>query len=192
MNEDRGLAAAGDAGDHPSDAGSQAPAPGPAVAAGDAPRRLERAPGDRYRGGAPAGAPGASIEAEGEPAPTGTRARGIAAAVGVAFVGALGFAILGSIDLGLGLLIVSAFLGWLVAVALVWGVGPSWLGSPRRSVTAAAIAAGSIVLGLGLLWAWSRSEGGVLAPLDYLDQRFGFLAAIDVVAAAVVAAVRAR
>ena len=164
------------------------PQPG---APGETRPRLDRAPGDRYRSGAVPGAAVEPVEPAEAPA-TGTRARGIAAAVGVAIVGSIGFAILGSIDLGLGLLIVSAFLCWLVAVALVWGVGPSWLGCPRRAGTAAAIAAGSIVLGLGLLWAWSRSEGGVLAPLDYLDQRFGFLAALDVVVAAAVAAVRAR
>jgi hypothetical protein len=161
----------------------------PRPSAGDTPRRLDRAPGERYRGGAVPGPAGEPVEPE--PA-HGTRARGIGAALGVAVVGAIGFALLGSIDLGLGLLIASGFLGWLVAIALVWGAGASWPGSGRRAGAAAAIAAGSIVVGLGLLWAWSRWEGGVLAPLDYLDDRFGLLVALDVGLAAVVAAVRAR
>ena len=163
----------------------------PQPSAGDTRRRLDRAPGERYRGGTIPGPAAESVEPTEEPA-SGTRVRGIAAAIGVAVVGAVGFALLGSIDLGLGLLIVSAFLGWLVAIALVWGAGPSWPGSGRRAGAAAGIAAGAVVVGLGLLWAWSRWEGGVLPPLDYLDDRFGLLAALDVGLAAAVAAVRAR
>ncbi len=50
---------------------------------------------------------------------------------------------------------------------------------------AGALAGGSVVLGLLLGWAGARVEGGVLAPLEYLDQRYGPLAWLNVLVAAI-------
>jgi hypothetical protein len=166
----------------------------PASAGGDAPtaaagttRLLDRAPGERYR--RPPDLPEAPEPTAGA---AGSRMRAIAAAVVTAAAGAAGFAVIGSFDLGLGLLAVSAFIGWAVAIALVWGAAASWPRGRSRAALAAALGGGSIVAGLALLWAWSRVEGGVLGPLDYLDQRFGLLPAADVAIAAASAALRGR
>jgi hypothetical protein len=153
-------------------------------------RRLDRAPGERYR--RPPGAPGAPDAPEAPTDAQGSRARGLAAALAVAAVGAAGFAVAGSFDLGPGLLAASAFIGWAVAIALVWGAASSWPRGRSRATLAAVLGGGSIVAGLTLLWVWSRAEGGVLGPLDYLDERFGLLPAADVAIAALAAALRGR
>jgi hypothetical protein len=57
---------------------------------------------------------------------------------------------------------------------------------------AAGLAAGSIVLGFVVLWAWSRFEGGAMDPIAYLDERFGPTAWLNIVVAAVVAWLRAH
>ncbi len=148
-------------------------------------RRLDRAPGDRYRAQRTA--------AQGEPAQAGGLARAAGGAAVVAAPGAGLFAVIGSFDLGPGLLVVAAFIGWAVALGFVWGLGGST--SRRRSTRvaiSAGMAAGSVVGGLLLLWAWSRVEGGVLGPVSYVDQRFGVLGAAFVAVAAVSGALRAR
>ena len=99
---------------------------------------------------------------------------------------------LGSFDIGAGLLAVSAFIGWAVAVAVVWGGDPAPGRRRRRVSLAVALAAGSIVVGFVVLWAYSRTEGGVMDPVAYLDERFGPIALIDILVAGAVAWVRAR
>ena len=99
---------------------------------------------------------------------------------------------LGSFDIGAGLLAVSAFIGWAVAVAVVWGSDPAPERRGRRVRWAVGLAVGSIVVGLAVLWAYSRTEGGVMDPVAYLDERFGPLAVADIVVAGVVAWLRAR
>jgi Na+/proline symporter len=54
---------------------------------------------------------------------------------------------------------------------------------PGRAA-AGALGAASIAVGLALLWAYSRTEGGVLGPLEYLDQRFGLALVAALVAIA--------
>lgn len=150
-------------------------------------RRLDRAPGERYRR-----RPDAPDAPEARTDAPGSRTRGVGAALVVAAVGGAGFALVGSFDLGPGLLAASAFIGWAVAIALVWGAGPSWPRGRSRATLAAVLGGGSIAAGLALLWVWSRAEGGVLGPLDYLDERFGLLPVADVVIAALAAALRGR
>jgi hypothetical protein len=163
---------------------------------GDPGRRLDRAPGERYRAAegaaAPAGA-GAGEAAEAG-ADRGNPRRSLGAGlVATAGMGLL-YAVIGSFDLGAGLLAVAGFAGWAVAVALAWGAGSRPLpGRRRRVAIASALGAGAIVLGFLLLWAWSRIEGGVLDPVGLLDQRFGAaFGALQVLVAAIVAGLRAR
>src|SRR5512133_1808121 len=106
-----------------------------------APRQLDRAPGDRYRGtrpptGSTPGSTPGSTSPGGAPAGTGSARRGVVAALGVAAVVAVARALLGQLDLGLGVLAIAAFAGWVVALALVWGSA----GVPvaRRGLVAAA------------------------------------------------------
>jgi hypothetical protein len=149
-------------------------------------RQLDRAPGERYRGGRP---PGASRPAPASPADD-TKATTVAilAALVVAAVGALLFAVISQVDLGFGLVAIAMFIGWTVALALVW----NGAAIPRRPVVAAVIGGGAIVGALLLAWAWGRLEGGVLGPLDYVNERFGPVAYLEVAAAGLVAWFRSR
>jgi hypothetical protein len=125
----------------------------------------------------------------------------------VAAVGALVVFALGLIDVSAGLIAVGLAIGWAVGIAVRLGrparplrAGPRSsrdapvdLGKNRRSAVAAVLGAAAIVVGFGLVWVWSRTEGGVLDPLAYLDDRYGLLLAVAVpVVAAVAAAARAR
>lgn len=152
------------------------------------PPRLERAPGERYddRTGAAAREPGAG---GGRPGPG--EARTVAGGVGVAAIAAIGLLALGQVDLGPGILALAAATGWAVALALLWGGG---MPSPgRRAALAAGLGAAAVAAGLLGDWAWARSIGGTLGPLDYVDQRFGLvLAGLSVATAAIVGAVRGR
>jgi hypothetical protein len=152
-------------------------------------RQLDRAPGERYR--ARPAATAANVDATS--AATG-RSRPLAVAVPilVAAAGAALIGVLGSFDIGAGLLAASAFIGWAVAVAVVWGSDPAPERRGRRVRWAVGLAVGSIVVGLAVLWAYSRTEGGVMDPVAYLDERFGPLAVADIVVAGVVAWLRAR
>jgi hypothetical protein len=184
--------------DPPSD---PSPDPSPPTPAG----QLDRAPGERYRApaaGAPPGRGPGGRPATGTPvagssaaaatgAESGSRTRGVLAGVGAAAGGALVYAVLGQVDLGLGLIAVAAFVGWVVAIAIVWGAGAA-RPIPRQALIAALLSAGAIVAGLLLAWTWSRVEGGVLGPLDYTDQRYGPVAYLEILVAAAVAGLRAR
>lgn len=101
-------------------------------------------------------------------------------------MGAALLAVLGLLDLSLGLIAVAAGVGWAAGHAArpVAGVRPAGV--------ALVAAVASVVLGLALRWAWSLVEGGVLGPVDYLAQRYGLLALLLPVVAGVVAAVRGR
>jgi hypothetical protein len=169
--------------------------PEPDPAGGSAgPRPLERAPGERYRTAGGEARSAGSKEAASAPvatAPAPARpTRTIAAGSAVAVAGGAFYALLSQVDIGPGLLAVAAFIGWCVAVAMLWNASPGPF--RRRGAVAAALGGGSIVLGLLLAWAWSRVEGGVLGPLEYVDQRFGPVAYLEIAVASGVAWLRAR
>ena len=164
--------------------------------------QLDRAPGERYRGmgsgrgpgGAPATPPSATAsggEAGAGTAAAGSTTRSIGAGIGAAVAGGVLYAALGEIDLGIGLLVIAVFIGWVVAIAVVWGAGSS-RPIPRRWLVAGLFGAGAIALGLVLATAWARVEGGVLGPIDYANERYGPLAYVEVVLAGVAAAIRGR
>jgi hypothetical protein len=107
--------------------------------------------------------------------------------------GAALLAVLGSFDLGPGMLAVAAFMGWVAGLAVVWVTAGSGRTSPgARMAIAGCVAVLSILGGYAALWAWSRIEGGVLDPVGYLDARFGLLAVLLLLVGAAVAVIRAR
>jgi hypothetical protein len=158
---------------------------GPADPSRPSAPRLDRAPGERYRGGqppSPAGVPAPAADDTSSPTTA------ILAGVVVAILGALLFALLSQIDLGFGLVAIAMFVGWAVALALVWNGALV----PRRAVIGAVLGAGAIVAGLLLAWGWGRLEGGALDPLAYVNERFGVFAYLEVLAAGAVAWYRGR
>jgi len=159
------------------------------------PRQLDRAPGERYRGGTPPAKPGAApLDASAAAAttrgPEGSARRAVLAASSVALVVAIARAVIGQVDVGLGTLAIAAFAGWAIALALVWGAA----GAPirRRALVAAVIAGIAIAAGLVLESLIARLGGGVLGPIEYINERYGLLGYVEVAVAAAVAAIRAR
>jgi hypothetical protein len=163
------------------------PEPGDRAPVDRVPHRLERAPGERYGAGA------SSADRPGRVAASPGRVAAVGAIAATVVAGAILVGVLGSFDLGPGMLVLAAFIGWAVALAVIWAMpirraDRRWL----RPTMGALLAGGSVVGGLLLLWAWALVEGGVLGPVAYADARFGLLAPMLVLAAAAVAAVRAR
>ena len=125
--------------------------------------------------------------------PVGFSARGLILAVLVAGIGALAFFVLGQLNLGPGLLAVAAFTGWMTAVALVdLGDGAALPPGSRRMVLAAGLAGGAILAAILLDWAWAAMQGGVLGPLDYIGERYGPAALLDVGVAGLLAGLHGR
>jgi len=150
--------------------------------------RLDRPPAARY--GTVAAGP-----ADGPAVPERVRAvRAVALAAVVALIGGIILFVIGNLDLGAGLLALSAAVGWTTAIALADGRRGSG-GYPRGpariviAVALATVAAGGAFLALGI---YAIVEGGVLSPIDYLAQRFGPLVLLAVLATAAAAAFRAR
>ena len=141
---------------------------------------LRRAPGDRYAHG--------PAEAEAQPAdPTLAPARGVAWAALVAIAGGLAIVVLaGPMAVSLGLLAIAALIGRLVALSLRAGAGGT-MSLRARQGTAVLLAVLGVLLGQAGTWLYARSEGGVLAPLDYLGQAFGLLVPAQLALAAAVA-----
>src|SRR5829696_445658 len=150
------------------------------------PRRLDRAPGERYRGVRPPAAPPEAPEGS-----AGSTRRAILAGAVTATAGAVLYALLGQVNLDPGLVIVAGFIGWATAIAVVWGAGAA-APIPRQPVVAAVLGGASIGSGLLIAWAISRVEGGVLDPLGYTNARYGPLAYLAIGVAAGLAWLRAR
>jgi hypothetical protein len=150
-------------------------------------RRLAHPPSDRYHA---AEARAAAAAAAGDP--TASIARGVSVAVVVAIVGAVLIVVLGGVlTLTEGLLVVAGSTGGGVGIALRWGAAGE-LSRRRRVVIALALALGAVALGQLGLWQYARTEGGVLAPIDYLGEVFGPLVPLQFATAAAVAWLAAR
>jgi hypothetical protein len=150
--------------------------------------RLERPPGERYARSAPSAGPGPAV-----PAPWSTGRR-IAASIAAAAAGGLALLLLGGIDLGPGLLAVTAATGWLTGLALAGGAPPGrGAGTGAgRATWAGLLAAAGVIAGLLADGVRALSEGGVLSPADYVGERFGPLAILLVASAVLVAVLRGR
>ncbi len=158
--------------------------PGSPPGAGGERRRLDRAPGERYA--TPAAADGNASAATGG-------ARWIVAAVLVADLGGLAFFVLGQLDLGFGLVAVAAFVGWAVAVALVYkGRDVAIRNAQTRMATAAFLGGWAVVAGMLIDWLFGLTQGGVMDFFSYVVERYWLVAPAALVAGALVAAYRAR
>jgi hypothetical protein len=147
-------------------------------------RRLARPPSDRYRV--------AEAELSPTPDPAASRARGVAFAAVAGLAGAAAITILGGVlAVSAGLLVVAATTGWAVAIGVRVGAGGQ-LTRGGRVRLALTLTLAAIALGQAGLWVYARSEGGVLAPLDYLSEVFGALVPAQIVTASVVAWITAR
>jgi len=110
---------------------------------------LDRPPGERYPRPAPAG-------------PEGSGADRFLVPLAIVLGGALGWVVLGGLLVVTGgLLILAAFVGWLIGKVV--------------SPPALAGLIGLAAVGLGLLgiWAFGRIEGGVLDPIAYFGEVHG-------------------
>ena len=146
-------------------------------------RRLAHPPSDRYREPEPP----AVVEN-----PSASASRGIVFAVLAAIAGAAAITLLGGVlAVTSGLIVTAGATGWAVASALRVGAGGR-LGSSRRVRLAIGLALVAVVLGQLGLWVYARTEGGVLGPIDYLAEVFGWLVPVELVAAWIVAWVTAR
>ena len=143
-------------------------------------RTLDHAPLERYR---------ETKAPQDETAPPKPVARAIVFAFLAAMVGGVAIAIAGGrLTVTAGLLVIAAVLGYIVAVVLTVGLGTNRsMGPNTRRCTAAAFALSGVALGQLGLWLIARNEGGVLAPIDYLADVFGFLVVAEFALAAGVA-----
>lgn len=151
-------------------------------------RRLERAPGERYR----------TADGQGSPTPGSGAGPSRSRRVSWALAAALGTAVvtfaLTTFEVDPGLLVIGLAGGWLTGLALAGGVG---MGAgpdagPKRAVAAGALAAGGLALGLLADSLRAYALGGVLLPWEYLLARFGWVAPGSIVLAALAGAVRGR
>ena len=119
-------------------------------------------------------------------------ARGIAWSVLVAIAGGAMIAVFGGpAGVTLGLVVVAVLIGRFVTLALLAGAGATM--TPRtRTVAAVVVAVLGVLLGQVGIWLYARSEGGVLDLVDYLAEAFGWLVALQLIVAAVVAWATAR
>jgi len=137
-------------------------------------RRLAHPPSDRYRMADADRAPRTDAQ------PSGARGLVLAGTAGLGGAGAI--ALLGGVlTVTAGLVVVAAATGWVVGTSL-----------ERRRRLAVTIALLSVAVGQAGLWAYGRSEGGVLAPLDFLWQVYGGLVPLQLAAAAITAWIAAR
>lgn len=143
-------------------------------------RTLDHAPSERYRQSEPP---------QDDTAPPPPIARALVFAFLAAMVGGVAIAIAGGrLTVTAGLLVIAAVLGYVVAVVLTVGLGTNRsMGPNARRSTAAAFALLGVALGQLGLWLIARNEGGVLAPIDYLADVFGFLVLAEFALAAGVA-----
>jgi hypothetical protein len=89
-----------------------------------------------------------------------------------------------------GLVVIAALVGWAVAVSLRAGDGG--FSRSQRTVIAIVLALLGVALGQVGLWLLGREEGGVLTPVDYLAEVFGFLVPFQLGVAAVAAWLASR
>ncbi len=146
-------------------------------------RRLAHPPSDRFR----ASEPPAPVED-----PAATPVRGVASGIVAAAIGAAAIVLLGGVlAVSSGLVVVAGATGWAVASALRAGAAHR-LGIRSRVRLAMGLALLAVILGQVGLWAYARSEGGVLGPLDYLAETFGVLVPLELFVAWIVAWATAR
>jgi hypothetical protein len=149
-------------------------------------RRLAHPPSDRYRAAEEAAA------ARSASPRVVSAGRGVAFATGTMVLGAVVLVVVGGVLTFSGaLLVLAGLIGWAVSFAFWYGAGTS-LTRSRRVLLPVAFAVGAVVLGQVGLWLYAATEGGVLPLTDYLGEVFGWLVPLQVVIAALGAAITAR
>ena len=137
------------------------------------PRRLlAHAPSERYAASQPARGGGRATGGAGTAILLGLVAAGIGSAVHVAI--AVLFLATG------GLLVVAATLGFVVGAVVRYGAG-SRMRTDARRVLGMGLAVAAVAVALAANWGLS---GAYLGPIDFLDQVYGLLVPLQVVAAA--------
>ena len=170
--------------------GATEPGGRPNANAGRSARHLDRAPGDRYRGGGDAGGP------EGGPSPggrgnlAGPLARALLAALGGAVVL---FALGALLSSSAGLLVVAGLTGAAVGLLLARAAAPGREIEPaltRRQATwlAVGIALVAVAGAAVATWLHAIGEGGALGLVDYLLETFGAIVPLELVVAGITAA----
>lgn len=135
-------------------------------------RRLDRPPSERYR-----------TESEVLVAPAGSTGRAIGAGGGAAIGWAVATVLFGGVlAVSLGLLVLAAAFGRLIALATAWGAGARLSDRARLVLVVGLVVAGFVLGQLGI-WAYGRAEGGVLAPLEYLTTTFGIVVPLQLLVA---------
>jgi hypothetical protein len=138
------------------------------------PRRLlAHPPSERYAASQPAVGGGRATGGAGTAMLLGVVAAGIGAAVHVAI--AILFLVTG------GLLVVAATLGFVVGAVVRHGAGPRLRTGARRGL-GIGLAVAAVAIALAANWGLS---GAYLGPIDFLDQVYGLLVPLQVIAAAV-------
>ena len=157
------------------------------AAGGDVRRQLDRAPGDRYRRGETDGTDGTAGRGT-------TRTRRLLAAAAVAVGTAVVTFALITFDIGPGLLVLGIAGGWLTGLAIAGGARATQGEEPgrRRATMAAVLAGAAIALALLLDALRAYALGGVLLPWEYALARFGIVAPLAIVLAAVAGWLRGR
>jgi hypothetical protein len=154
------------------------PEPGDRRPAGDAPRRLERPPAERYL--TPEGADEKALARQGP-------IRGILLAAVAGALGSIASIVLFAVaSVSAGLLVVAALTALLVAEALRAGAGGTLTPRLRRILSLSTAIESVVVAQIGI-WLVARSEGGALGLIDYLAQTFGPLVPLQFAIAALVA-----
>jgi len=161
---------------------------------GETRRLLDHAPGDRYRQPADGTTGTAGATAKTNESPSRAHARRIAAGAAVAIGTALITFALITFDIGPGLLVLGIAGGWLTGLALAGGAraGHGEGAGRNRATTAAALAGLGIALALLLDAIRAYALGGVLLPWEYAMARFGIVAPLAIVLAAVAGWLRGR
>jgi hypothetical protein len=144
-------------------------------------RRLERAPSERYR---------LSDEALREEH-HGSLRRATLFALLPALIGAVVFTLLaGPLALDVALVIVAAGMGLAIGRATVMGAGGA-LSGPQRIGVAVLIFVLALLGAELATWQFALAEGGVLGPIDYIRDVFGFLVVLELLAGLVGAVIAA-
>ena len=135
-------------------------------------RRLDRPPSERYL-----------IEPEAPTPLTGSTMRALGAGLAAALGWSLATILFGGVlAVSLGLLVLAAAFGRLIALAVAWGGGSGLAAGPRLAIALATVVDGFLVGQFGV-WAYGRLEGGVLAPVEYVMTTFGIVVPLQLLVA---------
>ena len=144
-------------------------------------RRLDRPPSDRYRDPEGSAAAGGS----------GSVPRAVAFGLVAAVAGVVVFTIVaGPLAVDAGLVLIAGLMGLAVGRAVAAG-GGSAIADRRRIGLAVLLFVAALVGAELATWQFALLEGGVLGPIDYLRDTFGFLVVLELLAGLIGAAIAA-